>query len=116
MIHVLRGLKLKVAMAIISAILFYGALTFIASTPSQILAAEGLQRIPALRTTVTKTATATTPIPKLHAEVSETISAEAYERLVEREPASEYKAFVQNLLISVAIAFATMAVFRLRMR
>ena len=111
-IHVLRGLKLRVAVAIISAILFYGALTFIASTPSQILAAEGLQRMPALRTTVTKTATATTPIPKLHAEVG----AETYKGLVEGESASEYKTFLQNLLISVAIAFATMAVFKLRMR
>ena len=112
MIHVLRGLKLRVAVAIISAIIFYGALTFIASTPSQILAAEGLQKTPALRKTVTKTATATTPIPKLHAEVS----AETYKGLVERKPASEYNILVQNILISVAIAFATMAVFKLRMR
>jgi len=112
MIHVLRGLKLRVAMAIISAILFYGVLTFIASTPSQILAAEGLQRIPAFRTTITKTATATTPIPKLHAEVG----AETYKGLVERKTASECNTLVQNILISVAIAFATMAVFKLRMR
>jgi len=115
---VLKGLKLRVAAAIISAILFYGVITFIASTPTQTLAAKELQEIPGPRitvtprTTTTKTVTAKAPIPKPRLEVG----AEAYERLVEKGPASGYKVLVQNLLISVAIALAIMAVFKVRMR
>jgi len=115
---VLKGLKLRVAAAIISAILFYGVITFIVSTPTQTLAAKELQKMPAPRitvtprTTITKTVTAKAPIPKPRAEVG----AEAYGGLVERGPESGYKVLVQNLLISAAIALAIMAIFRVRMR
>jgi len=111
MICVLKGLRLRVIVAIISAILFYGALTFMASTPAQTLAAEGLRRMPAPRTMVTKTITAKTTISKPYAEVPK-----AYEGLVEEKPVSEYRVFIQNLLISAAIALMIMAIFKLRMR
>jgi len=111
MICVLKGLRLRVIVAIISAILFYGALTFMASTPAQTLAAEGLQRMPAPRKMVTKTVTPKTTIPKSYVEVPK-----AYEGLVEKKPVSEYGVFIQNLLISAAIALTVMAIFKLRMR
>jgi len=115
---VLKGLKLRVAAAIISAILFYGVITFIVSTPTQTLAAKELQKMPGPRitvtprTTTTKTVTAKAPIPKPRAEVG----AEAYGRLAEKEPASGYKVLVQNLLISAAIALVIMAIFKVTMR
>ena len=112
MIHVLKGLKLRVVVAIISAILFYGALTFIMSIPTQTLAAKGLERALAPRTRVNMTVTAKMPIPKPPAEVG----AEAYEKLIEKEPVSEYRIFIQNLLISAAIALTIMAIFKMRMR
>jgi len=110
MIHVFKGLKLRVAAAIISAIILYGALTFIISIPTQTLAAKESQRALAPRTTVNKTAKM--PIPKPSAEVG----AEAYEGFVEKEPVSEYRVLVQNLLISAVIALTVMAIFRMRMR
>ena len=113
---VLKGLKLRVAAAIISGILFYGVITFIVSTPTQTLAAKELQKMTGPRTTVTprttKTVTAKAPIPKPRVEVG----AEAYGRLVEKEPAFGYKVLVQNLLISAAIALAIMAIFKVTMR
>ncbi len=112
MIHVLRGLKLRVIVAIISAILFYGALTFIMSIPTQTLAAKGLERAQAPRIMVNKTVTAKMSMPKPSTEVG----AEAYEGLVEKEPMSEYEVFIQNLLISAAIALTIMAIFKMRMR
>jgi len=111
MICVLKGLRLRVIAAIISAILFYSALTFMASTPAQTLAAEGLRRMPAPRKMVTKTVTAKTTIAKPYVEVPK-----AYEGLVEEKPVSEYRVFIQNLLISAAIALTIMAIFKLRMR
>jgi len=111
MIYVLKGLKLRVIAAIISAILFYGVLTLIVSAPAQTLAAEGLRKMPAPRTMVTKTVTAKATIPEPYVEAPK-----AYEGLVEKKPVSEYRVFIQNLLISAAIALATMAIFKLRMR
>ena len=111
MIYVLKGLKLRVIAAIISAILFYGVLTLIVSAPAQTLAAEGLRKMPAPRTMVTKTVTAKATIPEPYVEAPK-----AYEGLVEKKPVSEYRVFIQNLLISAAIALATVAIFKLRMR
>jgi len=112
MICVLKGLKLRVIVAIVSAMLFYGALTFIISIPTQTLAAKELERALAPRMMVNKTATAKMTMPKPSAEVG----AEAYEKLIERKPMSEYRIFIQNLLISAAIALAIMAIFKMRMR
>ncbi len=112
MIYVLKGLRLRVIVAIISAILFYGALTFIMSIPTQTLAAKGLERAQAPRIMVNKTVTAKMSMPKPSAEVG----AEAYEGLVEKKPMSEYEVFIQNLLISAAIALTIMAIFKMRMR
>ena len=112
MICVLKGLKLRVIVAIVSAMLFYGALTFIISIPTQTLAAKGLERALAPRTRVNMTVTAKMPIPKPPAEVG----AEAYEKLIEKKPISEYRIFIQNLLISAAIALTVMAIFKMRMR
>ena len=112
MIYVFKGLKLRVAAAIISAIILYGALTFIISIPTQTLAAKESQRALAPRTTVNKTAAVKMSIPKPSAEVG----AEAYEGFVEKEPVSEYRVLVQNLLISAVIALTVMAIFRMRMR
>ena len=113
MIYVLKGLRLRVIVAIISAILFYGALTFIMSIPTQTLAAKGLEeRALAPRIMVNKTVTAKMSMPKPSAEVG----AEAYEGLVEKKPMSEYEVFIQNLLISAAIALTIMAIFKMRMR
>ena len=112
MICVLKGLKLRVIVAIVSAMLFYGALTFIMSIPTQTLAAKGLERALAPRMMVNKTATAKMTMPKPSAEVG----AEAYEKLIEKKPMSEYRIFIQNLLISAAIALMIMAIFKLRMR
>ena len=111
MIHVFKGLKLRVAAAIISAIILYGALTFIISIPTQTLAAKESQRALAPRTTVNKTAVKM-PIPKPSAEVG----AEAYEGLVEKEPVSEYRVLVQNLLITAVIDLTVMAIFRMGRR
>jgi len=111
MVCVLKGLKLRVVVAIISAMLFYGVLTFMASTPAQTLAAKGLRRMPAPRTMVTKTVTAKTTIPEPYVEAPK-----AYEGLVEKKPVSEYRVFIQNLLISAAIALTIMAIFKVRMR
>ena len=111
MICVLKGLRLRVIVAIISAMLFYGVLTFMASTPAQTLAAEGLRRMPAPRKMITKTVTAKTTIPEPYAEAPK-----AYEGLVEKKPVSEYRVFIQNILISAAIALVIMAIFKLRMR
>jgi len=117
-VPVLKGLKLRVVAAIVSAILFYGAITFIVSTPTQTLASKELRGVPVPRitvtpsTTVTETVAAKIPVPKPHAEVG----AETYEWLVKREPVSEYKTLVQNLLISTAIALTIMAIFKARMR
>ena len=112
MIHVFKGLKLRVAAAIISAILLYGVLTFIISTPIQPLAVKMRKAPTVLCTTVTKTVTAATTAPKSHAE----IAAEAYKGFISREHVFEYKSLVQNLLISVTIALMVMAIFRMRMR
>jgi len=112
MICVLKGLKLRVIVAIISAILFYGALTFIISIPTQTLAAKGLERALAPRITVNKTVTAKMSIPKPSVE----LGAEAYEKPIEKKPMSEYRIFIQNLLISAAIALTITAIFKLRMR
>ena len=112
MIYVLKGLRLRVIVAIISAILFYGALTFIMSIPTQTLAAKGLERAQAPRIMVNKTVTAKMSMPKPSAEVG----AEAYEGLVEKKPMSEYGVFIQNLLISAAIALTIMAIFKMRTR
>ena len=111
MIYVLKGLKLRVIAAIISAILFYGVLTFMVSAPAQTLAAEGLRKMPAPRTMVTKTVTAKATIPEPYVEAPK-----AYEGLVEKKPVSEYRVFIQNLLISAAIALTIMAIFKMRMR
>ena len=110
MICVLKGLKLRVIVAIISAMLFYGALTFIMSIPTQTLAAKGLERALAPRMMVNKTAKMTMPKP------SAEVGAEAYEKLIEKKPMSEYRILIQNLLISAAIAFTIMAIFKMRMR
>jgi len=112
MIHVFKGLKLRVAAAIISAILLYGILTFVISAPIQPLAVKTLRKAPTVPcTTATKTVTATTA-PKPHAE----IGAETYKGFVDKEHVFEYETLVQNLLISVSIALMVMAIFRMRMR
>ena len=113
MIHVFKGLKLRVAAAIISAILLYGILTFVISAPIQPLAVKTLRKAPTvLCTTATKTVTATTTTPEPHAE----IGAETYKGFVDKEHVLEYETLVQNLLISVSIALMVMAIFRMRMR
>jgi len=109
MIDVFKGLKLRIAAAIILAILFYGILTAIASTQTLTIAVKEARKAPTTLTLYT-TATLTKAKPQAEAAVK------AHEGLIDKEHISEYKTFIQNLLISIAIASATMAIFRMRMR